>query len=340
MTRYCLICEREWGPGVNTCCAEGSLVATKVEGVFKKRKRYFTLDGTPLAPEQLNEMTRVARAKFKTETPATPAAPTPKSAPPDATLKIQKQIQDNLELLKFLCNCGKFDLDKLRAFTALSAQLGKPFDGNTVRQMESANQMIGGYEQLRMEVMIPGQMKAYMTFVKLLADMRPSAATAQFLVDAQRQFDAIGAQFKKDSASKAESPSTEQRKESGELTVSDWALLERNFGLTFHNKHGDGPVQWQFEGRLIDTFVKELSTPEMVVTVLKGVASNAHADLLCLGGGTPLSIMINTKPPGCFTTSLSGASAIADVVVAFTRTGARTVVDKRSGLVVVQLSEA
>ena len=128
----------------------------------------------------------------------------PKSAPPDpATLKIQKQIQDNLELLKFLCTCGKFDLDKLRAFMALSAKLGKPFDANAVRQMEGANQMIGGYEQLRVEVMIPGQMKAYTTFFKLLADMRPNPATAQFMADAQRQFDAIGAQFKSASASRS-----------------------------------------------------------------------------------------------------------------------------------------
>jgi hypothetical protein len=138
--------------------------------------------------------------------PTTKPAPSVKqqSAPPDAaTLKIQKELQDNLELLNFLCTCGKFDLEKLRVFMALSAKLGKPFDANAVRQMESANQMIGGHEQLRMDVMIPGQMKAYMTFFKLLGDMRPSPATAQFLADAQRQFDAIGAQFKSVSASRS-----------------------------------------------------------------------------------------------------------------------------------------
>jgi hypothetical protein len=124
------------------------------------------------------------------------------SAPDAAAMKIQKEIHDNLELLKFLCTCGKFDLDELRAFMALSAQLGKPFDANATRQMENANQMIGGYEKLRVDVMIPGQMKAYMTFFKLLADMRPHAATAQFLADAQRQFDAIGAQFKSASVSR------------------------------------------------------------------------------------------------------------------------------------------
>lgn len=138
--------------------------------------------------------------------PTTKPAPSVKQqteAPDAAILKIQKDIQDNLELLKFLCTCGKFDLEKLRAFMALSAKLGKTFDANAVRQMESANQMIGGYEQLRMDVMIPGQMKAYVTFFKLLGDMRPSPATARFLVDAQRQFDAIGAQFKSASASRS-----------------------------------------------------------------------------------------------------------------------------------------
>jgi hypothetical protein len=45
-------------------------VATKVEGVFKKRRSYSTLDGVPLLPEQLNEMKRIARAKLEPKTDA------------------------------------------------------------------------------------------------------------------------------------------------------------------------------------------------------------------------------------------------------------------------------
>jgi hypothetical protein len=45
--------------------------------------------------------------------------------------------------------------------------------------------------------------------------------------------------FSKPDRGKADSPSTERRKESAELTVPDWAFLERNLG---HDKHVDGPV--------------------------------------------------------------------------------------------------
>ena len=113
-----------------------------------------------------------------------------------AALQIRKHIQDNLDILKFLCTCGTFNLDKCRAYMAMSAQQGKPFDTAATRQLENANQMIGGYERLRTGTLIPEHMKAWGTFFKLLADMRPDSSTVQFLVEAQRQFDAIGAQLK------------------------------------------------------------------------------------------------------------------------------------------------
>ena len=65
MTRYCLVCGKEWGPYYRTCCTEGSLVATKVEGLFKKKRSYFTLEGKPLGQEQLDEIKRIATTKFK-----------------------------------------------------------------------------------------------------------------------------------------------------------------------------------------------------------------------------------------------------------------------------------
>ena len=76
MTRYCLICKKEWGAEMPACCAEGSLVATKVEGLFRKKRSYFTLDGTPLTTKELEEMKRVASARPK---PKPPAASPPRS---------------------------------------------------------------------------------------------------------------------------------------------------------------------------------------------------------------------------------------------------------------------
>ncbi len=105
MTRYCLICEKEWGPGVSACCAEGSLVATKVEGVFKKKRSYFTLDGAPLAPEQLDEIKRIARAKLKARTPAIGGA---RAAVAPATRGQQARTLNSKEyspILRGTCDC-------------------------------------------------------------------------------------------------------------------------------------------------------------------------------------------------------------------------------------------
>lgn len=82
MRRYCLVCRKEIdyllnlgdesGPKCSTCCTEGSLVATKVEGLFRQR-RYFTLDGKPLTRDQLVQMTSTLRhyCPVKTRTEST-----------------------------------------------------------------------------------------------------------------------------------------------------------------------------------------------------------------------------------------------------------------------------
>lgn len=64
MTRYCLVCEREWGPGISSCCVEDSLLLMKKAGIFKTRKHYLTLDGVPLTAERLNELRLEASIKF------------------------------------------------------------------------------------------------------------------------------------------------------------------------------------------------------------------------------------------------------------------------------------
>ena len=125
----------------------------------------------------------------------------PGGAAPDAAgMLIRKEIQNNLELLKFLSTCGTFNLEKCRSFMALSAQLGKPLDASAVRQLENANQMIGGYEKLRVDILIPTLLKSWGIFFKLLADMRPDPGAVQFLKEATRQFDAVGEQLRRKSA--------------------------------------------------------------------------------------------------------------------------------------------
>jgi len=67
MTRYCLVSGKEWGSHLSICCIEGSLVATQVEGLFKKKRNYFTLDGKPLTPEQVEEMRRIVSSKLNSK---------------------------------------------------------------------------------------------------------------------------------------------------------------------------------------------------------------------------------------------------------------------------------
>jgi hypothetical protein len=117
-------------------------------------------------------------------------------SPDAAALRIRKEIRDNLEVLRFLSTCGKFDGEKCRSYVALCAQLGKPLDSNAARQLENADRMIGGYERMRIEILVPTHLQAWGTFFKLLADMRPDRATVQFLAEAKREFDAIGEQLK------------------------------------------------------------------------------------------------------------------------------------------------
>ncbi len=48
LNRYCVLCRREYGPHFEKCCTTNSLVAMKTEGLFRRRTRYFTPDGSEL----------------------------------------------------------------------------------------------------------------------------------------------------------------------------------------------------------------------------------------------------------------------------------------------------
>jgi len=59
MNRHCVVCGGEFGPHLKRCCTDRSLVATATVGFFKKEKKFFTLDGTPLTQRDLEELRRV-----------------------------------------------------------------------------------------------------------------------------------------------------------------------------------------------------------------------------------------------------------------------------------------
>lgn len=63
MNRYCVWCGKEFGPHTEKCCVEGSLVATKADGVFRKTRRWYTLGGKELTLSELAELQDVARVR-------------------------------------------------------------------------------------------------------------------------------------------------------------------------------------------------------------------------------------------------------------------------------------
>lgn len=62
MTRYCVLCEKEYGPHLMGCCTHNSVVAMRREGLLKKRIRYFALDGEQLDKNGLSAIREIAVA--------------------------------------------------------------------------------------------------------------------------------------------------------------------------------------------------------------------------------------------------------------------------------------
>jgi len=124
------------------------------------------------------------------------------NAPSDLALGLRKEVEDNLEILNFLSTCGTFNLGQCKSYIALSTKLGKSFDANQVRQLEGADQMVGGYERLWIDVLVPTHLETFTTmYTTLIKSMgtHADASTLKFLSDAQKQFATISASLMKSS---------------------------------------------------------------------------------------------------------------------------------------------
>jgi Zn-dependent protease with chaperone function len=62
MSKYCVLCGKEYGPHLKECCTHNSLVAIKREGVLRKRIRFFALDGRELDENGLSAIREIAVA--------------------------------------------------------------------------------------------------------------------------------------------------------------------------------------------------------------------------------------------------------------------------------------
>jgi hypothetical protein len=62
MSKYCVLCDKEYGPHFKQCCTHNSLVAIKREGFLRKRIRFFALDGRELDENGLSAIREIAVA--------------------------------------------------------------------------------------------------------------------------------------------------------------------------------------------------------------------------------------------------------------------------------------
>lgn len=93
MTRYCVLCRKEYGPHLKGCCTHNSVVAIRREGFLRKRIRYFTLDGRQVDESGLSAIREIAIATRDSgdleprEQPGDPAAEESIAAPTDSLAK-------------------------------------------------------------------------------------------------------------------------------------------------------------------------------------------------------------------------------------------------------------
>lgn len=85
MSRYCVVCGKEWGPQMKICCSENSLVAIRRDGFLRRKSHYFNLDGVPLHEEDLarlrrSEMAAASESKHSVSLRADLSVGTPQEA--------------------------------------------------------------------------------------------------------------------------------------------------------------------------------------------------------------------------------------------------------------------
>ena len=86
--RYCVLCNKEYGPDFTRCCTSDSLVAVQRSGFLHRQIRYFTLDGTELDDAALSAVRQRA-----VNTRDTAAHPPVVVSPPDSARDQHKNTQ-------------------------------------------------------------------------------------------------------------------------------------------------------------------------------------------------------------------------------------------------------
>ena len=118
--------------------------------------------------------------------PSHSASPTP--APDPRLLPLQKGIETNLGLLRFLYSCGSFDQTQCDAYVALSKELGKPLDSKMIELFGMAGLSVGGYEALRTDTLIPIHTQGFQTLHKTLSQFPHDSTVTKLLETSHKEF--------------------------------------------------------------------------------------------------------------------------------------------------------
>jgi heme/copper-type cytochrome/quinol oxidase subunit 4 len=65
MYRYCIVCEKVFGPYLKSHCTSSSLVAMNITGLLKKTRRFYTIEGQPLSEAELDQKKAIEQAAFE-----------------------------------------------------------------------------------------------------------------------------------------------------------------------------------------------------------------------------------------------------------------------------------
>lgn len=67
LNKYCVVCGNEYGPSLETYSTKNSILAISYEGRFRKRKQFYTLDGTRLNEMDVDSIRARETAVYKRE---------------------------------------------------------------------------------------------------------------------------------------------------------------------------------------------------------------------------------------------------------------------------------
>ncbi len=103
----------------------------------------------------------------------------------------QKPTQEQMDILRYLCTCGKFDRSKMENYISMAEKVGMQYSPQEKEQMlnaiaffapklQSDGTVLDDFNQLRVEFVV-SHAKAVSQSIQLIKQLPPESATVAFL---------------------------------------------------------------------------------------------------------------------------------------------------------------